>query len=107
MRQWDIYTYDPGYGNHPVVIVSHPDRVGNKRDVEILICSSQRANRAATPTEVMLDSAHGLNWETICKCDLIVSVSKSDLHQPRGQVTSERRRQIISTIIRSHDWVLS
>ena len=106
MRQWDIYTYDPGYGNHPVVIVSHPDRVANKRDVEILICSSQRANRATTPTEVMLDSADGLNWETICKCDLIVSVSTSDLHQPRGQVTIERRRQIISTIIRSHNWVL-
>jgi mRNA-degrading endonuclease toxin of MazEF toxin-antitoxin module len=106
VKQWDIYTYDPGFGNHPAVILSHPDRVTNKPLVEILVCSSQRANRPANPMEVLLDSADGLNWETICKCDLILSVDKSDLHQHRGQVTVERQRQIISTIIRSHNWVL-
>lgn len=107
MRQWDIYTYDPGYGNHPAVIVSHPTRIANKSDVEILVCSSQRANRPVNSTEVLLDSADGLNWETICKCDLILSVDKCDLIQPRGKVTHERQRQIIGTIIRSHNWALS
>jgi len=106
VKQWDIYTYDPGYGSHPAVILSHPDRVDNKPLVEILVCSSQQANRPANPMEVLLDLADGLNWETICKCDLILSVNKIDLHQQRGQVTIERQRQIISTIIRSHNWLL-
>lgn len=40
MNQWDIYSYDPGIGAHPVVIVSHPDRVANKADVEVLVCAA-------------------------------------------------------------------
>src|SRR5262249_51902831 len=105
MRQWDIYTHDPGYGAHPAVIVSHPQRAANKPLVEVLLCSSQRANRPPKMSEVLLDSADGLNWDTICNCDLIFSVNKADLRQLRGQVTLERRKQIIRTIILSHNWV--
>ena len=104
MTQWDIYSYDPGFGDHPVVIVSHPERVANKSDVEVLICSSQPSNRAARATEVLLDRSDGLDWETLCKCDLIVAAPKAELHRRRGQVSSERRRQIVSTILRSHNW---
>jgi mRNA-degrading endonuclease toxin of MazEF toxin-antitoxin module len=104
MKQWEIYTYDPGFGPHPAVIVSHPLRVANKPDLEILLCSTQRASRPARETEVLLDTADGLEWETICKCDLILSASKGELHAKRGHVTPERRKQIVSTIIRSHDW---
>jgi|SRR6516164_5271665 mRNA-degrading endonuclease toxin of MazEF toxin-antitoxin module len=104
MKQWEIYTYDPGFGPHPAVIISHPHRVANKPDLEVLLCSTQRASRAARETEVLLDDADGLDWETLCKCDLILSASKAELRQKRGQVTPDRRRQIVSTIIRSHDW---
>ncbi len=104
MNAWDIYTFDPGYGDHPAVIVSGPARVANKPVVEILLCSSQRANRPARPTEVLLDSADGLNWETLCKCDLILAVDKTDLHTQRGRVTSERRMQIVRSLIAAHGW---
>ena len=104
MRAWEIFSYDPGFGDHPVVIVSHPKRVAHKTQVEVLLCSSQRANRPADQNEVMLDSADGLDWETLCKCDLIHSVEKSELHSFRGTVTKHRRRQIVSAIIRCHGW---
>jgi mRNA-degrading endonuclease toxin of MazEF toxin-antitoxin module len=104
VNAWDIYTFDPGDGNHLAVIISESARVANKPNVEILLCSSQRANRAAKANEVLLDPSDGLNWETLCKCDLILAVDKSDLHSKRGTVTLERRKQIVRSIISSHGW---
>jgi len=54
---------------------------------------------------VLLDSADGLDWETICKCDLVYSVEKALLHTQCGLVTNERRKQIVRAIIASHCWV--
>ncbi|PWU15408.1 MAG: hypothetical protein C5B50_15475 [Verrucomicrobia bacterium] len=107
MKAWDIYSYQPPTWPtpHPAVIVSHPDRVGNKPDVNILMCSSQPVRRPPNPNEVILDEADGLNWATLCKCDLLHNVAKRDLKNHRGHVTDERRRQIIATINRSNGWV--
>jgi hypothetical protein len=84
------------------VIVSHPKRVSNKPTLEVVLCSTQQAGRAPDSNEVLLDSADGLNWETLCKCDLLWSMEKSALHTFRGTVSGERRKQIIRTIVRSH-----
>lgn len=107
MKAWDIWSYHPpGWPEpHPVVIVSAPRRVSNKPDVNVLLCSSQRAARPALETEVILDKADGLDWPTLCKCDLIHLVDKSVLVNFRGRVTAERRTQIIRTINRANDWV--
>lgn len=107
MKAWDIFSYHPaGWPEpHPCVIVSGGDRVANKPEVNVLMCSSQSAKRAAKPNEVILDQADGLDWPTICKCDLLLDVEKAALKQKRGHVTEARRRQIINTIVRSHDWV--
>ncbi len=104
MKPWEIWTYDPGFGDHLAVIITHPARVAHKPVVEFLLCSSQRAGRPPTATEVLLDHADGLNWETLCKCDLIRADEKSKLHTPRGAVSPDRRIQIIRTMIRSHAW---
>ena len=51
MKPWDIYTYDFGEaGPHPAVIVSHPDRVAKADWVNVLLCTTQRANRPPKPT---------------------------------------------------------
>lgn len=104
MNAWEIWTFDPGYGDHPAVIVSAQDRAARKPLVEIVLCSSQRASRPPTAGEVLLDSADGLNWETLCKCDLIFSVERDLLHTRRGLVTTERRREIVRVIVASHGW---
>ena len=67
MKPWDIYTYDFGdAGPHPAIIVSHPDRVAKAQWVNVLFCTTQRANRPPKETEVRLNGADGLDWETLC-----------------------------------------
>jgi hypothetical protein len=90
---------------HPAVIVSHPARVANKPDVTVLMCASRQATRPPEPHEVLLDTSDGLNWPTLCKCDLLYAVKKSALTHFRGVVTTERKKQIITTINRANGWV--
>lgn len=107
MKQWDIFTYNfPDAGSHPAVIVSHPERVASKNMVNVLVCSSQRASRPPKPHEIMLDTADGLDWETLCRCDLLYSVEKSGLTTQRGAITPARQKQIVQKIIASLGWQL-
>ena len=107
LKAWDIFSYQPPSWPtpHPAVIVSHPDRVAAKPEVTILMCSSQPATRAAKPHEVILDEADGLDWPTLCKCDILRTVSKEELKQRRGHVSAVRRRAIITAINRANDWI--
>ena len=107
MKAWDIFSYTPPDfpEPHPVVIISHPDRVARKPIVSIIACSSHRAGRPATADEVILDTADGLDWPTLCFCDVFYGVRKSELINQRGHVTEERRMQIIRTINRANGWV--
>lgn len=100
MRQWEVWTYDfDQAGPHPAVVISHPDRVARAPLVNVLLCSTHRATRAARETELLLDSADGLDWETIVRCDLTYLVEKTSLHKCRGIVSSPRRRAIVQKII--------
>ena len=77
------------------------ERVKHKPKVNVLLCSSQRATRRAELHEIILDEADGLDWATLCKCDLIYAVPSSQLSERRGTVTMERRRQIAQRAIRA------
>ena len=101
MKQWDIYTWQFPFGKHPVVILSHPARVDHKPVVNVLKCSSQKAGRSPQENEVLLDRADGLDWETLCQCDLIYILEKKELSERRGSVSRARRRAIISRILQS------
>ena len=107
MKAWEIWSYQPvGWPeSHPAVIISSDDRVSNKLDINVLMCSSKQATRPAQPHEVILDQSDGLSWATLCKCDIIHLVSKASLTTYRGKVAFERRRRIIATINRANDWV--
>ena len=107
MKPWDIYTYDfTGAGPHPAVIVSHPDRVTHAAWVNILLCTTQRANRPPNETEVRLNGADGLDWETLCRRDVLWLVEKSKLANKRGSVSRVRRRQIVDKINAAMGWKL-
>lgn len=107
MKPWDICTYEfERAGLHPAVIVSHPDRVAHSAWVNVLICSTQRANRPPKETEVRLNSADGLDWETLCRCDVLWLVEKSKLAGKRGSVSRYRRRQIVDKINAAIGWKL-
>jgi mRNA-degrading endonuclease toxin of MazEF toxin-antitoxin module len=107
MKPWDIHSFDfAGAGPHPAVIVSHPDRVAHADWVNVLICTTQRAARAPKENEVRLNSADGLDWETLCRCDLLWLVEKSKLGPRRGSVSRVRRRQIVDKINAAMGWKL-
>jgi len=70
-------------------------------EVQVVVSHSQRATLRAELHEVILDEADGLDWATLCKCDLIYAVPSSQLSERRGTVTMERRRQIAQRAIRA------
>jgi mRNA-degrading endonuclease toxin of MazEF toxin-antitoxin module len=107
MKAWEVWSYQPpGWPEaHPAVIVSAPQRVAQKPEVNILLCTSHAAQRKPLENEVILDKADGLDWPSLCKCDLLHLVPKSVLTNRRGVVTPERRIAIIRTINRSNGWV--
>lgn len=100
MKAWEIYTADI-YGPHPCVVISCQARVDAKPEVVVLKCSSMRPGheRDARENETVLDQADGLDWKTLCRCDLMFTVEKSKLIQKRGEVTPECRRDIAKKII--------
>jgi mRNA-degrading endonuclease toxin of MazEF toxin-antitoxin module len=101
MKPWEIWTWNfPEAGPHPAVILGTDERVGRKPRVNVLLCSTQRASRKAEVNEVMLDQADGMNWETLCKCDIVYMALVSELMQKRGTVTPDRRRPIAERVIR-------
>jgi mRNA-degrading endonuclease toxin of MazEF toxin-antitoxin module len=94
--QFDVWRYDfpDKGGEHPVVLISHPDICARAAVVNILFCTSQRQNRRPYPHEVMLNGEDGMDWETFCDCSCFYAVKSADLLGKRGHVTVERRRQI-------------
>lgn len=93
--QFEIWQYAfPERGEHPCVIISHPDIAAGAKLVNILYCTSQRQNRQPKPSEVLLDAADGLDWESFVNCSAIWLVESKDLFHRRGMVTLPRRNQI-------------
>jgi mRNA-degrading endonuclease toxin of MazEF toxin-antitoxin module len=94
--QFQIWSYDflDKGGTHPVVLISHPDRCARAGVVNVLFCTSQRQSRGIKPTEVLLNGADGLDWETYCDCSILYAVPSAKLMVKRGQVSLERRNAI-------------
>jgi hypothetical protein len=108
VKTWDICTFEFPFGVHPAVIISPQPWLDDQRVkvVNVLACSSRRANRQPSLYEAILDEADGLEWPTLCACQFIYAAPKTELKEyrnsrsQRGCVTTERRRQVCSTIIR-------
>jgi hypothetical protein len=93
--QFDVWRFIfPDKGEHPVVLISHPDICARAAVVNVLFCTSQRQSRKMRPFEVMLNGADGMDWETFCDCSILYAVQSDQLFGRRGKVTLERRRAI-------------
>ena len=102
MKPWEVYQWKFPHGDHPAVIVCPDARCDNPHfeTVNVLGCSSKQARRPAAVHEVVLDQEDGLDWPTLCRCDVIYLARKDELKQRRGTVTPERRRALGAKIIR-------
>ena len=93
--QFDVWRFDfPDKGEHPVVLISHPDFCARAAVVNVLFCTSQRQSRKPRPYEVMLNGTDGMDWETFCDCSTMYAVKSDRLFGRRGRVSLERRRAI-------------
>lgn len=102
MSPWEVWTWRfHGAGEHPAVVLSTEERLRLKPRVCVLLCSTQRATRRPEVHEVILDEADGLDRATLCECDVVYAVAKSELVKRRGSVIPERRRAIAERVIRS------
>lgn len=72
----------------------------------MLICTTQRTNRPPKETKMRLNGADGLDWETLCRCDVLWLVEKSKLTGQRGSVSRIRRQQIVDKINAAMGWKL-
>jgi mRNA-degrading endonuclease toxin of MazEF toxin-antitoxin module len=106
VKQFDIFYWKPPAWKeaHPAVVVSHPDRADRRPQVEVILCTTQRAQRRAEAHEIILDEADGLDWPTLCKCDAIYAALRSDLKQRKGYVTEARQAPLVRTMIAAHGW---
>ena len=93
--QFEVWRFNfPDKGEHPVVLISHPDICARSAVINVLFCTSQRQGRKLYPYEIMLNSADGLDWETLCDCSTMYAVRSDQLFGRRGRVSLERRRAI-------------
>jgi mRNA-degrading endonuclease toxin of MazEF toxin-antitoxin module len=101
MTSWDIFDYDWPWGKHPAVIISNHVRVQLKQQVVVLSCRTLRPGqkRQAEANEAILNGEDGLNWETLCRCDLLWTVDKAALKNRRGTACAERRRDIARKVV--------
>lgn len=106
LAQWDVVLVrirpadkDP----HPAVVISRPDvcRDPRWRRVNVLYGSTRRPASAATATDVVLNSADGLEGMTLVNCDQIWMVDKNRIESRYGSVSVERRRALSRTIHRA------
>ena len=99
MNQWDIFLYPfPSETNpHPVVVIS-PERIcANPQitHVNALACQTVRpVSRLPKENEIYLNSADGLDWKTVVKCDMILWLDKSYFLEIRGRVSPARIAEI-------------
>lgn len=106
LAQWDVVLVrirpddkDP----HPAVVISRQDVCEDPRwrRVNVLYGSTRRPAAAATATDVLLNSADGLERMTVVNCDQIWTVDKERIESRYGSVTAERRRSLSRTIHRA------
>jgi mRNA-degrading endonuclease toxin of MazEF toxin-antitoxin module len=100
VKQWDICEWEFPHGKHPAVVLTPPPWDERWDELNVLACASQRAQRKPEAHEVLLDTADGLDWETLCRCHRIFTAPRSELIRSCGRVSPERRRIIGRTLIR-------
>ncbi len=107
LRQWEIWKARPaGFErDHWFVVLSSQERLDSPRHAQIngLACFSLRGE--ALKRDVRLNSADGFASATVCQCDLIYILTKSEMHSPLGTVSWERQQQIkakLKEVLRLH-----
>lgn len=85
----------PGFEkDHWFVLISGQERLDSPRRPQVngLACFTLRGE--PLPTDVRLNSADGFEAPTVCQCDFVYPLHKSELQASRGLVSWERQQAI-------------
>ena len=99
VEQWDIVRFRIGPEDrdlHPAVVVSPQEWCldQTKLRLNVLACSKRIPADGPKPSQVVLDGADGLDFQTICGCDFYHVVIRERLAEKIGRVSPIRRRVI-------------
>ena len=103
MKQREIWKFPYPSDDRPhwFVVLSTSGWCENPNSAVIngLLCTTLRpAGRALKSHEVRLDSADGLDWDTVVKCAHIHELPKTRATDRRGPATTARQREIARTL---------
>ena len=100
MKQWEIWKFPfEEFGAHWVIILSNDERCGNGKFTHVngLICATLRpAGRELSIAEVQMNGSEGFDRKTVVRCDVVYLLSKAQLFDKIGSVSSAARRKQIS-----------
>ena len=101
IRRWEVWKARPSgiQQEHWFVILAGDERLLSSSHGQIngLACFTLRG--AVRSTDVRLNSADGFPAATVCQCDLIYLLEKSNLHSHLGMVSHERQQAIKRKLI--------
>ena len=96
LRQWEVWKARPAGFERPhwFVLLSNQERLDSPRHhaVNALCCFTLRGQPASA--DIRLDAADGLETASVCDCDFIWVLQKSELGDGRGPVSWERVQAI-------------
>ena len=103
MRPWEIwkFPYPSTDRAHWFVILSSQSWIENPNNVVVngLLCTTLRpVGRELKTHEVRLDSADGMDWDTVVKCAHVHELPTARRSECRGPVTVARQREIGRTL---------
>lgn len=102
MKQWEIWDFPVPSKEEPhgFVILSPTSLVQNSgaKFVNGVMCTSLRGGAELRDFEVALNGADGLDAKTRVNCSLIYALAKADAKRKRGEVSPDRRKQIVKRI---------
>jgi hypothetical protein len=96
IRQWEIWKCRvPGFApDHWFVILSGQERLEDVRSRKVNGLACFTLIGSPKITDVVLNSAEGFEHRTVCQCDFIYILPKSELYEKIGVVGTERQRVI-------------
>lgn len=99
IEQWDIVRFRitaSDRDSHPGVVVSAPEWCADDRKLRlnVLACSKRQPAEGARTHQVILNSADGLDFASVCGCEFFHVVLRDRVTDKIGRVSPARRRAI-------------
>jgi mRNA-degrading endonuclease toxin of MazEF toxin-antitoxin module len=105
LRQWDVVKVriNPSdRDEHPAVVVSADEVCASAPRVNVLYGTTRRPGQAPRAHQVVLNSADGLEHQTLFSCGHFYQIASAAITGRYGMVATLRRREIARKIVAAY-----